>query len=157
MATSDDFEHILERAEELDCNTDIEIAFIPWNLLAADSQDELAYHDEVITVQKLAQQEDVRIDQFISYSDADTVQLNSTELFFGGLYVTLDFVRNNWAELVTLIQLIQEHYSRHDIGSKAEISISVEKDDGEVEKFDYEGPIDELDSVLESVSSLDDD
>lgn len=153
----DETQSIPQRAEELGCNSDVEIAFVPGNFYTADSKEELAYHDEVLTVQKLAQQEGLQIDRFISYSEADTLQLHSTEIFFGPVYVTLEFIQNNWGELVTLIKLIQEHYSRARIGATAEITLSVEKRDGEIESFDYEGPVDELDSVLDKVKELQDD
>lgn len=155
--SDDEARPIPQRAEELGCDSDVEIAFVPSNFYTADSKEELAYHDEVLTVQKLTQQEGIDIDQFISYSEADTLQLNSTEIFLGSVYVTLEFIQDNWGELVTLIKLVQKHYSRTRIGGTAEITLSVEKREEKIEKFDYEGPVDELETVVEDLKELQDD
>lgn len=149
--------NVRERAEELGCDTDVDIGFVPVGLRNAESKSELSYHERVITVNKLAQNEGLNLDTFVEYEEADTTRLKSTEIFLGGLYVTLEFIKNNPDTVLTLILLIKEHYSRTAVDGEAEMSLLIEDEDGSVTEVDYEGPVDKIDSILEKVDEMTDD
>lgn len=146
--------NVRERAEELGCNTDVNIGFVPVGLRNADSKSDLSYHESVITVKKLAQSDGIELDTFVDYEELETTRLKSTEIFLGGLYVTFEFVKNNPGAILTIIQLIKNHYSTVAVDGEAEISLLIEDEDGSVTELDYEGPVDEIDSILDKVDEM---
>ncbi|WP_144797715.1 hypothetical protein [Halorubrum depositum] len=148
--------NVREKADELDCDTDVEIGFVPVGLKGADSKSDLSYHDSAITVNKLAQEEGIELDTFVDYEELDTTRLKSTEVFLGGLHVTYEFLKNNPGTVLTLIQLIKDHYSRAAVDGEAQMSLLIENEDGSVTELDYEGPVDEIDSILEKVDEMTD-
>jgi len=150
----EDDNDIKERAEELDCNTDVEFGFVPVGLKSAKSKDDLSYHETTITVDKLAQSEGIDLDTFVDYEDLETTRLKSTEIFLGGIYVAAEFVRNNPEIVLLLIQLIKDHYSKGTVDSEAEISLLIEDEDGSVTKLEYEGAVDEIDVILNKVGEM---
>ncbi|WP_276300764.1 hypothetical protein [Halorussus lipolyticus] len=147
---------VRREAKELGCNTDADIAFVPLGLAGAESKEELSYHDTTETVEKLAEQEDLELDTFIDSGDTDTTKLKSTELFLGGLFVTVEFLRHNFSDVATLINIVHEHYSRVAIDGEAQMSVMVEED-GEVTRIEYDGPIEGIDSVLDQLEEMKND
>ena len=148
--------NVKEQAEELGCNTDVDIGFVPVGLGKADSKSELSYHESVITVSKLAQSEGVDLDTFVDYEELETTRLKSTEIFLGGLYVAFEFVKNNPGTVLALIQLIKDHYSTVAVDGEAEMSLLIEDKDGSVTQLEYEGPVDEIDSIMDEVDEMTD-
>lgn len=156
MSIRDGFQ-VRKKAEELGCDTDVNVGFVPVGLKNADSKSELSYHGSAITVNKLAQAEEIELDTFVDFEEFDTTQLKSTEIFLGGLFVTFDFLKNNYEEIITLIKIVHEHYSRVAIDGEAQMSVLVEEEDGSVTKLEYNGPVDEIDSILDKLDNMKDD
>lgn len=146
--------NVRERAEELGCNTNVDIAFVPVGLKNGDSKLELSYHESAITVSKLAQAEEIKLDTFVNYGEVETTRLKSTELFLGGIFVAFEVIRNNPGAVLTLIQIIKDHYSKAAVDGEAQMSLLIEDENGSVTTLDYEGPVDEIDSILDKVDEM---
>jgi hypothetical protein len=145
---------VRKKADELGCDTDVEIGFVPVGLRGADSKSDLSYHDSAITINKLAQAEGIELDTFVDYEELETTQLKSTEIFLGGLHIAYEFLKNNQGTVLTLIQLIKDHYSTVAVDGEAEMSLLIENEDGSVTELDYKGPVEEIDSILEKVDEM---
>jgi len=118
---------------------------------SVDSKSELSHHEHAITVQKLAEENEIELDEFISTSETKIFSLNDEMIVLGMLYVSVDYIRNNPNALLNLIGLIKDHYASTHLRSDVSLSVLVEDDDGQTTEVDYEGPADEIDGVMEQV------
>lgn len=157
MSDSTNNQNVLNRAEELDLNTDVGMAFVPVGLYDAEDVDDLSYYDEAVSIQKLASQNNVDIDTFVQFEGRDTSQLNDTIISVGTIYIAYEFLINNFAEITTLLQLIERYYSRARPESDIEINFRVEEGDGETRSISYEGPVENVDQVLDDIAEIGED
>lgn len=149
--------NVRERAEELGCNVPDRFSIVPTRLEGAESPDDLLHEAEAITLRKVIEQEGEEIEEtpIDEGLELNTYHKQGADFFGPVIYFSSTFLLNHWDEVVTITSIIQIHLQRRSV-DEAHLAFNCEKENGDDVMIEYDGPADEVESVLDTIEEVTD-
>lgn len=144
---------VRSRAEELGLQSPERFSIVPSGLSKAESVDDLLHQDEAITIRKVINREGIEetpIDKDVSL---DTYHARSAEFIGPVIYFSAKFLMDNWSGVVSIILGIRSYLLLRN-AKNVTMSFNCESPGGENVLVEYEGPAENLDDVLDTISEV---
>lgn len=128
------------------------ISVVPSGIDEHDSQQFVVYPDGTETVRKLLEQNGIDYVSLDFEEDTSTLVLRSEEIIIPTIYIAYTVVRDNWDQIKWLVQKLSGFYSKR-YDQDVEFTVEQETESGETVRITYNGPAEEIETVLDKIAS----
>lgn len=129
------------------------ISVVPTGLDEYDSRRFIVFPDGTDTVRKLLVQNGVEYISLDTEEDTSTLVLRSEEIIIPTIYIAYTVVRDNWDQIKFVFQKLSGFYSKR-YDQDVEFTVEQETESGEVIRFTYKGPADEIETLSDEIASV---